>query len=129
VRKTFLQEIRQRLEDELDQLVSKKSAQELRDADTDEIKKDPYACIPTTCNTDMNMALMERERKRIAEIGRALQKLDRGEFGACEECGERISPKRLEAILSALFCIGCQARLEKDAGRASALDEHVQIGE
>ena len=46
-----------------------------------------------------------------------LQKIDTGDFGTCEECGEPISVKRLEARPETTLCIRCkedQERQEKD---------------
>ena len=46
-----------------------------------------------------------------------LDKIDEGTFGVCEECGEEISVKRLEARPETTLCIRCkedQERMEKD---------------
>ena len=43
---------------------------------------------------------------------KALQKLDRGVYTECSNCGEEISTKRLTANPAALFCGACQERLE-----------------
>jgi DnaK suppressor protein len=51
-----------------------------------------------------NDALLE-----LADINRALEKLDAGEYGLCEECGKEIHPARLEALPYARYCIDCAA--------------------
>lgn len=43
----------------------------------------------------------------------ALRRIDKGTYGICEECEEKIPPRRLEAFLAARLCIKCQSRLEK----------------
>ncbi|MCF8060610.1 MAG: TraR/DksA C4-type zinc finger protein [Bacteriovoracaceae bacterium] len=43
----------------------------------------------------------------IGKIKRALLKIKDGTYGNCEECGERISMKRLEALMYATKCVGC----------------------
>ncbi len=43
----------------------------------------------------------------IAEIDRALQKLDEGTYGLCDGCGEVIPPARLEVRPATAFCIDC----------------------
>lgn len=61
--------------------------------------------------------LRGREKSFLEKIDRALQKIDRNEFGLCEECGEEISVKRLEARPETTLCIKCkedQERAEKD---------------
>jgi DnaK suppressor protein len=61
--------------------------------------------------------LRGREKTFLDKIDRALQKIIAGEFGVCEECGEEISIKRLEARPETTLCIRCkedQERQEKD---------------
>lgn len=63
--------------------------------------------------------LRGRERTFLVKIGKALAKIELGEFGLCEECGEDISLKRLEARPESQLCIRCkedQERAEKDFG-------------
>jgi DnaK suppressor protein len=63
--------------------------------------------------------LRGREKVFLEKIDRALAKLKDGSFGTCEECGEEISVKRLEARPETTLCIKCkedQERLEKDYG-------------
>ena|SRR6478752_4548404 len=46
-----------------------------------------------------------------------LDKIDKGTFGVCDDCGEKISVKRLEARPETTLCIRCkedQERVEKD---------------
>jgi DnaK suppressor protein len=43
----------------------------------------------------------------------ALRRVDKGTYGVCEECGDKIPPRRLEAFLAASLCIKCQSRAEK----------------
>lgn len=50
------------------------------------------------------------ERNRAAElvrIGEALKRIEEGDYGACENCGEEIAEKRLEIDPAALLCIRC----------------------
>jgi DnaK suppressor protein len=48
----------------------------------------------------------------LADIDRALKKVYSGEYGKCENCGEEISEKRLEAIPWAKLCIQCKREEE-----------------
>jgi len=61
--------------------------------------------------------LRGREKTFLNKTQKALAKIDGGTFGECEECGEEISLKRLEARPEAPLCIKCkeeQEREEKD---------------
>ena len=61
--------------------------------------------------------LRGREKSFLDKIEKALAKIEDGTFGICEECGEEISVKRLEARPETTLCIRCkedQERMEKD---------------
>jgi DnaK suppressor protein len=63
------------------------------------------------------LRLRGRERHFIDKIESALRKIDEGEFGLCEDCGEPIGMKRLEARPETSLCIRCkedQERSERD---------------
>ncbi len=57
--------------------------------------------------------LRERERGLLNKINAALEKIDQGVYGECENCGEEIGLKRLEARPVAELCIDCKAEQEK----------------
>ena len=64
-----------------------------------------------------SLRLRGRERHFIDKIEVALKKIDQGEFGVCEDCGEPIGLKRLEARPETTLCIRCkedQERSERD---------------
>lgn len=48
------------------------------------------------------------EWDNLRRINAALARLERGGYGICQECGEPISPRRLEVIPWAEFCVSCQ---------------------
>jgi len=61
--------------------------------------------------------LRGREKVFLDKIEKALRKIEDGSFGTCEDCGEEISVKRLEARPETTLCIRCkedQERMEKD---------------
>jgi DnaK suppressor protein len=63
--------------------------------------------------------LRGREKSFLDKIEKALTKIEDGSFGNCEECGEEITLKRLEARPETSLCIRCkedQERAEKDYG-------------
>lgn len=62
--------------------------------------------------------MRERERGLLNKIEKSLEKIERGGYGECEDCGEEIGVGRLEARPVAEFCIDCkdeQERLERQA--------------
>ncbi len=63
--------------------------------------------------------LRGREKVFLDKIEKALRKIEDGSFGVCEDCGEEISIKRLEARPETTLCIRCkedQERIEKAYG-------------
>jgi DnaK suppressor protein len=55
-------------------------------------------------------ALVSDAREHLAEITRAMQRLDDGSYGRCERCGRPIGSARLAARPTATTCIGCASR-------------------
>jgi DnaK suppressor protein len=55
----------------------------------------------------------DRQRKLIAKIDAALERLDTGTYGYCEETGEPISLKRLDARPIATLSVEAQERHER----------------
>ena len=51
-----------------------------------------------------------RLEEKLADVERALQKLEEGTYGTCDVCGDPISPERLEAIPWATRCVKDAAR-------------------
>jgi DnaK suppressor protein len=45
----------------------------------------------------------------IADIDRAIEKLDDGSYGICDGCGRPIAPARLEALPATSLCVDCAA--------------------
>jgi DnaK suppressor protein len=73
-----------------------------------------------TMEADRNSVLRirDRERKLIFKIQEALQRLDDGEFGICEQCGEEIGIDRLKARPVTTLCIECKASQEVQEKKA-----------
>ncbi|WSZ86822.1 TraR/DksA C4-type zinc finger protein [Streptomyces sp. NBC_00859] len=54
-------------------------------------------------------ALLARANSRLADVDRALERIERGEYGRCERCGEPIPAERLEVRPAASTCVACAA--------------------
>ncbi|MEV6570264.1 TraR/DksA C4-type zinc finger protein [Streptomyces sp. NPDC051577] len=52
-------------------------------------------------------ALIARAHEHLAELDEALERLERGEYGQCERCGQTIPPERLEIRPAATTCVRC----------------------
>lgn len=61
----------------------------------------------------MNLRLRDRERVLFQKIEKALKKIETGEYGTCERCGEDIDIRRLEARPVTDLCIRCKEEEER----------------
>ncbi len=59
------------------------------------------------------LALRRNQQRLLAEVERALQKMDEGTYGLCERCGAEIDFARLKAIPYAMYCLDCQSLIEQ----------------
>ena len=81
----------------------------------DENQNHPDLADRASSETDRAIELRARDRQRklIAKIDAALQRIDDGTYGFCEETGEPIALKRLEARPIATLTIEAQERHER----------------
>ena len=62
---------------------------------------------------ELNLLLKDREKVHLEAIEEALQRIETGEYGFCEECGDIINKKRLLVMPLAQYCINCQQNQER----------------
>ena len=67
----------------------------------------------TETERSIELRARDRQRKLIAKIDAALQRIEDGTYGYCEETGEPISLKRLDARPIATLSIEAQERHER----------------
>ncbi len=67
----------------------------------------------TESERQLELRTRDRQRKLISKIDEALQRLEDGSYGFCEETGEPISLKRLDARPIATLSIEAQERHER----------------
>lgn len=85
---------------------------------SDQLQEDSrYDNHPADLGTEMferekDLGLFSNNLRRIREIDIALERMARGEYGTCEECGGPIGEARLEVFPSANTCITCQQQRE-----------------
>ena len=56
-------------------------------------------------NQQLSLTIRDKEYKKLAQINLALEKIESGDFGYCDECGDEIGEKRLKGQPWAEFCI------------------------
>lgn len=61
---------------------------------------------------DFTLGLIENEQEIVRHIDDALERIDTGEYGICQQCSSEIGLPRLQAIPYVRFCIDCQRASE-----------------
>ena len=62
---------------------------------------------------EFTLSLMENEEDTLDAIENALERIEAGTFGDCEECGVKIPKARLNAIPYATLCVKCAQQGER----------------
>ncbi len=61
---------------------------------------------------EMGFVMSSNMRANLKEVEDALDRIEKNHYGKCLHCGEDISPKRLEVLPFARFCVPCQEKME-----------------
>ncbi len=72
----------------------------------------------TDLQVDSSYAIAEQETRELKLIDAALENIEDGTYGICEECGEAIGKSRLKALPYAVLCLSCKEQEEME--RASS---------
>ena len=92
------------------------SVSEIQDLQNVEINDDgDYASV--CADNLIEHAIQKQQKKELEEIEYALKKIQNGEYGICEMCGERIKTLRLKIKPYAKYCIVCREIIEKEPSR------------
>jgi DnaK suppressor protein len=87
----------------------------LRNRDEIAIEKAPDALDEVQLAGERELAIrtLDRDSNMLRQIRRALARVANGSFGVCQHCEEDISPKRMNAVPWAAFCIRCQEQVDR----------------
>jgi DnaK suppressor protein len=83
----------------------------------------------TDIEQSMRMRLRNRESLYVKKVDEALKRIAEGCFGECEECGEDIELRRLEARPTATLCVACKEDQEKKEVLTASGREHKSLGQ
>lgn len=56
---------------------------------------------------DREILVTQNEAEILREVEAALERIEQGTYGVCENCREPINPERLEAIPYTRYCVDC----------------------
>ena len=91
-------------------------AQVLRNRDAITIEKSPDALdeVQNAAERELAIRNLDRESNLLRNVRAALHRMNEGMYGICLHCEEDISPKRLNAVPWAPYCIGCQETADRN---------------
>jgi DnaK suppressor protein len=115
--KKKLEEFRHILNDWKDNLVKDAVAALKLKTEVQEIHADLTDQATAEQDRDFLLRIEDRERKLILKIKQALDRIDEGNFGICELCGEPIGEERLRARPVTTQCIECKTDMEDQERR------------
>lgn len=98
--------------EELDDRLAK-ITDDVRHADQ-EMEKDFAEQATQSENNEVLDALGNATRIEIAQVRRAINRIDNGDYGLCENCGQLIRPERLAALPFSCLCVACAEKAEQD---------------
>jgi RNA polymerase-binding protein DksA len=62
---------------------------------------------------EFTLSLMENDEDTLGAIELALEKIEEGSFGRCDQCDSEIAKQRLQAIPYAAHCIRCATQIQR----------------
>lgn len=107
--KSQIAELRADLERRLTRLgrSMKVTDEALKTVELDQTAVGRLSRIDSIQNQSMSKGLREREVVQLSQIREALERMDEGTFGVCEECGKDIPFERLFIFPEAPACAAC----------------------
>jgi len=75
---------------------------------------DPADRASAESDRTFTLRLRDRDRKLIKKIEEALERIEDGTFGVCEDCGEEIGIARLKARPVTTLCTECKSKQEEE---------------
>jgi len=109
----LLQQQRQRVVEAIDYLHAENPGS-MKDETEESTMDNHLADLATvTLDREIDYTLEENSEHLLKEIDKALEKIEQGTFGICENCGQPIAEERLLAIPYATQCIDCKRREER----------------
>lgn len=64
---------------------------------------------------EFTLNLLRNQENALAEIADALDRIDKGVFGKCEECGATIPKGRLQTLPHTRHCVDCARKLQQSS--------------
>lgn len=87
--------------------------------DRTDMQKDPYGTASLMHDEELAVDVVGRRMRELQAVNRALDDIENGRYGICQDCEEPIAKARLKAMPFAMRCVACQSELEGPLRRAA----------
>jgi len=102
---------------ELEEGVTESLATGLEEESGEESSDQHMADVGTiTVARELDLSLQGNTERLLAQVERALEKIEEGTYGLCDRCGGLIGEGRLEVMPYATLCMEHQRELERSGG-------------
>jgi DnaK suppressor protein len=64
---------------------------------------------------EFTLSLLQNQEHALEEITLALDRIERGTYGKCEECQSAIPKARLQALPYTRYCVACARKLQQSS--------------
>jgi DnaK suppressor protein len=98
---------------------SRRAGLDPEEADVKERLADPVDQATEERERDLSRLFRARENVEIQKLALALDRMEQGSYGICLACDGEISGKRLMAEPTALLCVDCQEKRERNRAAAA----------
>ena len=117
--KEFVEKQRERLEElraELVRIVEglAEDQQDRGESEGDMTENDSGDMSQSLFTREMDATVEQTMEKRLESVDRALQKIEEGTYGICDDTGEPIPRGRLEAMPEAIYTVEAQQQRERE---------------
>ena len=87
---------------------------------------DMYDLADDERERQFSILLCNRDREKLELIDEALERIEEGTYGICEECGAKIAEGRVKVMPFARYCVTCQSRIEKEEKYLRNQDDNLR---
>ena len=102
------------LQEQLHAKLAEGSSSEARQGLRTEAAADPLDDAVARNALDVAVSTVNCDYATRRAIKAALERIDAGEYGLCDRCGEPMNPRRLQALPWAVNCVACQQEVEEE---------------
>ena len=87
---------------------------------------DMYDLADDERERQFSILLCNRDREKLELIDEALERIEDGTYGHCEDCGTKIAEGRIKVMPFARHCVACKSKIEKEEKYLRNQDDNLR---